>query len=65
MSRSALDILCDEFCPSAMNRKQFCKMVEDVLDEPYCFLTINMKSEERQRFRRNLDQVINIDAYRK
>ena len=65
MSRSALDILCDEFCPSAMNRKQFCTMVEDVLDEPYCFLTINMKSEERQRFRRNLDQVINIDAYRK
>ena len=66
MSRSALAILCDEFCPSGMNRKQFCLMVEDVLDEQFSFLTINMReTDETRRFRQNLDQIINLDAYKK
>ena len=66
MSLSALQTLCDEFCPSGMNRKQFCAMIEDVLDEPFSFLTINMReTNEAKRFRRNLDQIINLESYKK
>ena len=66
MSLSALQTLCDEFCPSGMSRRNFCMMVEDALDEKFNFLSINMReTDERKRFRKNLSQIINITAYKK
>jgi hypothetical protein len=64
MSQSALDLLADEFTPSGMNKKQFCVMVQEALAEPYAFLGINMKVPDEERYRINLDRIINLDHYK-
>ena len=64
MSQSALDLLADEFTPSGMTKKQFFLMVQDALAEPYAFLGINMKVPDDERYRVNLDQIINLDYYK-
>ena len=64
MSQSALDLLADEFTPSGMTKKQFFLLVQDALAEPYAFLGINMKVPDDERYRINLDQIINLDYYK-
>jgi hypothetical protein len=64
MSQSALDLLADEFTPSGMTKKQFFLLVQDALAEPYAFLGINMKVPDDERYRVNLDQIINLDYYK-
>jgi len=64
MSQSALDLLSDEFTPSGMTKKQFVRMVQEALSEPYSFLGINMKVPDKERYRINLDSIINLDYYK-
>ena len=64
MSQSALDLLADEFTPSGMKKKQFIMMVQEALSEPYSFLGINMRVPDKDRYRINLDQIINIEHYK-
>ena len=64
MSQSALDLLADEFTPSGMTKKQFFLLVQDALAEPYAFLGLNMKVPDDERYRINLDQIINLDYYK-
>lgn len=65
MSQSALELLADEFCPNGVTKKQFFKLVADTLEEPYAFLSINMKAPDAERYRVNLDRIINLDYYKK
>ncbi len=64
MSQSALELLADEFTPSGMTKKQFYVMVQESLSEPYAFLSINMKVPDDERYRINLDTIINLDYYK-
>jgi hypothetical protein len=64
MSQSSLETLADEMTPAGMTKKQFFAMVTESLSEPYSFLTINMKVPENERFRINLDRVINLEYYK-
>ena len=64
MSQSALELLADEFTPSGMTKKQFYFMVQEALSEPYAFLCINMKLPDAERYRINLDKIINLEYYK-
>ena len=64
MSQSALELLADEFTPSGMTKRQFYVMVQESLSEPYSFLCINMKVPDDERYRINLDTIINLDYYK-
>jgi hexokinase len=64
LSQSSLEVLAEEYCPANMNKKQFISMITDSLSEPFSFLTINMKVPEKDRFRSNLDHVLNLDYYK-
>ena len=64
MLQSALELLADEFTPSGMTKKQFYLMVQEALSEPYAFLCINMKVPDAERYRINLDKIINLEYYK-
>ena len=64
MSAASLEILADEHTPAGMTKKQFIHMVTDSLSEPYSFLTINMRVPDNERYRQNLDRVINLEYYK-
>lgn len=61
-SQSEVDTLTEEFCPPRMSKQDFQTMVNDATEKPYSFLTINMKVPWRQRFRFNLDQIVQVNS---
>ena len=64
VSNSEPELLAEEFAPPQMNTKQFIRLIDDTLKEPYSFLGINLKQPWESRFRKNLNEVINLDYYR-
>jgi len=62
-SMSEVEILVDEFAPPNMTKKEFRSLVIDATDEPFAFLTINMKVGWEKRFRRNLGELISTKNY--
>jgi hypothetical protein len=57
-SMSEIEILVEEFAPPNMTKNEFRQLVIDATDEPFAFLTINMKVGWETRFRRNLGELI-------
>jgi hypothetical protein len=47
-----------------MPKKEFMAMVADVTEDPFSFLTINMKKPWPIRFRKNLGEIICIDRWK-
>lgn len=64
VSNSEAELLAEEFAPPRMKKKAFLQLVDDAMSEKHSFLGINMKQPWESRFRRNLDEVINLDYYR-
>ena len=64
VSNSEAELLAEEFAPPQMNTKQFMRLIDDTLKDPYSFLGINLKQPWESRFRKNLNEVINLDYYR-
>jgi hypothetical protein len=64
VSNSEAELLAEEHGPPQMHKKQFLKMIDDTLKDPYSFLGINLKQPWETRFRKNLNEVINLDYYR-
>jgi hypothetical protein len=62
-SVSEVETVADEFAPGGMHKKNFMRLVTDATSEPYSFLTINMKVHSSIRFRRNLDDIIDLKKY--
>jgi hypothetical protein len=58
MGGSERKILIDEFTPPGLNKKEFGELVDYATHEQYNFLHINRKKPPRERFRKNLDQII-------
>jgi len=61
-SGSEMEILCEEFCPSGMSKKEFIKLIEHATSEPYQFLHINMREQPKTRYRKNLDTLLELEA---
>ena len=63
-SQSEVEILKDEVTPSGLTKKQFEKVIEYATSEPYNFLSINNHAKPKERFRRNLDEIIDLEKYK-
>jgi hypothetical protein len=59
-SLSEVETLCDEFCPPNMSKKDFKEMIKYATNEPYQFLHINMFCHFKDRYRKNLDEVLEL-----
>lgn len=57
---SEVELLCQEYCPPNMTKKQFFKMVDYATSEPYSFLYINKSVGMEDRFRKRLDEKLNL-----
>jgi len=60
-SGSEMEILSQEYCPPGMKKKQFLKLIDEATKEPYSFLHINQRVPHKERYRRNLDEILIIE----
>jgi hypothetical protein len=58
-SNSEIEILNSEFCPPHTSKTQFLDMVKHATENPYNFLHINMRKPPNERYRHNLDTILN------
>jgi hypothetical protein len=63
--RNEIEILKDELCPCSLNKKEFQKVIEHATADKHSFLYINNHSEKGKNIRKNLDQIINLDDFKK
>lgn len=59
-SNSENECIIEDRCPPGMNKKTGMKLIEFATQQPYSFLHINMRCPFETRYRRNLDEIINI-----
>ena len=62
--QSEVEILYQEHCPPRFTKKQFMAMVNWATNKPYSFLYINKSVPMKERYRRNLDEIINLKVFR-
>lgn len=60
-SNSENECVIEDRCPPGMHKKVGMQMIEFATKDPYSFLHINMRSPFESRYRRNLDEIININ----
>lgn len=51
-------LIIDEFCPAGKTKKEFAKLIDTATEEPYSFLHINKRVANKERYRKNLDEII-------
>lgn len=59
-SNSETECIVEDRCPPGCNKKAGMEMVEFATKEPFSFLHINMRCPFETRYRRNLDEIIQI-----
>lgn len=62
--QSEMELLALEYSPPGMTKKEFIRMVQFATDEPYSFLYINKSVPMQDRFRKNLDEMIDISYFK-
>jgi hypothetical protein len=55
-----MELLAEEFCPPGIHKRKFLQMIDDATKEKYSFLHINMRVPHQERYRRNLDEILEI-----
>jgi hypothetical protein len=60
-SESEINLLVDEFCPAHTTSAQFYELVKEATKDQFNFLHINCKAPMQDRFRKNLDTILNIN----
>ena len=63
--QSEVELLALEHCPPRYSKKQFMSLVNWATYEPYSFLYINKSAQMKDRYHKNLDEIIDLDAFRK
>ena len=59
-SANEVETIVDDFAPPMYSKNEFRNLVNESTKEKYSFLTINMKTGWNYRFRKNLDEFINL-----
>lgn len=60
-SQAEVEMVTEEFAPPQYTKKEFKQLVVECTQEKYSFMTINMKVGWEKRFRRNLNEFVNLD----
>lgn len=63
--QSEIAVLKDEITPPGISKKDFEKVIEYATDGRYDFLYINRHADPGKRVRKNLDEIINLDKYKR
>ncbi len=64
-SKSEMETITEEYCPSFLSKRSFERMLEDVWkSSPFQFLSIHMKQPEDKKYRMGMTQVLDLEAYR-
>ena len=61
---SEVELLCDEYCPPGLWRNDFRELVSYATESDYSFLFINKSTPIKNRYRRNLHEIINLDFFK-
>jgi len=64
-TQSEIEILLDEITPPNMKKREFEQCINHCTQEQYSFLYINNHAERDKRIRRNIDEVIDLDLFKK
>jgi hypothetical protein len=59
-SQSEVDLMCKEFTPPGLNKKQMAELITYATSEPFQFLHMNMRMPPKERFRKNLNELLKI-----
>jgi hypothetical protein len=62
-SSAEVDIVTEEYAPPMYTKNEFKQLVNDASSKKHTFLTINNKIGWDKRFRRNLDEIINLERF--
>jgi len=57
---SEVELIASEYAPPNATKKQFINLVKNVTSKQYNFLHINFRCQPNERFRENLDTIVNI-----
>lgn len=60
-SLSEVECLVDEFCPPNMGKKDFKSMIKHSTKDPFNFMHINMDCHFKDRYRHNLDTILELN----
>jgi hypothetical protein len=60
-SDGEIDLMVDEYTPANMTKKKFKEIIQFATEDRYNFLHINLRVKDEERFRKNLDEIININ----
>jgi len=64
-TQSEVEVLLDEITPAGLQKKQFQKVIEYCTEGRYDFLYINNHGETGKRIRKNLDEVIDLESFKR
>lgn len=64
-TQSEVDILLDQVTPAGIKKREFEKVIDYATDGPYDFLYINNHAEKDERIRKNIDEVIDLEKFKK
>lgn len=59
-SKSELDKIIEEFSPPRLSKRDFEDLINHALEDQYNFLHINMRAHWKERYRKNLDILLEI-----
>lgn len=62
--QSEVQIMLDEICPSGVTKKEFLKIIEYCTEGRYDFMNINKHAEPKERIRKNLSEIIDIQKFK-
>jgi len=64
-SQSEVEVLLDEITPAGIKKREFENVITHCTDGRYDFLYINNHADPKERVRKNLDEIINLDSFKK
>jgi len=64
-SQSEIEILINEITPSGIKKREFEKVIDYCTEDRYSFLYINNHAPRAERVRKNLDEIIDLNTYKK
>ena len=64
-TQSEIEVLVDELTPAGITKREFQKVIEYATEGKHDFLYINNHAERGQQIRKNLDQIIDINLFKK
>ena len=64
-SQSEIEVLLEEITPAGLKKREFEKVINHCTSGRYDFLYINTHADPGKRIRKNLDEIINLDDYKK